>query len=85
MVLFRWPLGTDTEDGKTKRKAGAAFTVIETVVEQRVQAHWRSGYVTVVVPVAAVLAAENVTWLEPLVGFVANTAVTPLAGRWPRE
>jgi hypothetical protein len=34
--------------------------------------------VTVVVPVAAVLAAENVTWLEPLVGFVANTAVTPL-------
>lgn len=74
------PWATDTEDGEDESvKPGAAFTVIETVVEaESAGALEVPVTVTVVVPVAAVLAAENVTWLEPLVGFVANTAVTPL-------
>lgn len=72
------PWATDTDDGEdVSAKAGAAFTVTETVVDA-VNALEVPVTVTVVVPVAAVLAAENVTWLEPLVGFVANTAVTPL-------
>jgi hypothetical protein len=74
------PWATDTEDGEDESvKPGAAFTVIETVVEaESAGALEVPVTVTVVVPVAAVLAAENFTWLEPLVGFVANTAVTPL-------
>lgn len=80
--LAPWATDTDAgEDESVKPAATLAFTVSDTVVDA-VSALEVPVTVTVVVPVAAVLVAENVTWLDPLVGFVPNIAETPL-GRLP--
>jgi hypothetical protein len=56
---------------------GAAFTVNAIVVEADTLPAVPL-MVTVAAPVAAVLLAVSVTTLDPVVGLVANTAVTPL-------
>lgn len=72
------PSATESEDGEGEMVKPAAALTVSAMLVDAVSAPDVTVMVTVDVPVAAVLFAESVRTLVPVVGLVAKAAVTPL-------